>query len=254
MRFAPLIARMYPSSVRQRWGSELLDEIEAAGWRGLPNALVGVADLWLHPAVWPAVSPRQRRLRMTTMAVFVALACWLVSLATVELGGSSEHAAGHSLWMSTGTLLILVGLGFVVPRPDVRALADMCRLVVASLAIPAALGVGVVVAVHVGVGGSTLTRTAVLACWWASLVSGVFQACRALAASGSHVVPARAGRLWVGTAVLAAGAAVYTVLLLGVSLDPGSDLSAAATSLGLLGLLSTFVLVLRDTRRFSVYE
>ncbi|HEX6471489.1 MAG TPA: hypothetical protein VF069_20475 [Streptosporangiaceae bacterium] len=255
MRLAPVVLGLYPRPVRERWGPDLEAEIRAAGWRSLPNTLTGIADLWLHPAIWPGASPRQRRLRMTTMAVALALACWFFSLATVELGGRSAQAAGHAPLMSVGMALILAGLVLIIPCPPVRALAATCRIAVTRLAGPAALGAGVIIAVHAGAGSApSIVRAAVVACWWTALAMAAVQTCRAIAAAGSRLNPPRPGRLRVGTAVLTAGSAANAATLLGFSQRAGDDLPATATGLGLLGLLAVFLLVLRDTRHLATYE
>ena len=255
MRFAPTLLNLYPRPVRERWGPDLEVEIQTAGWRSLPNTLTGIVDLWLHPAIWPDASPHQRRLRMTTMAVAVALTGWFISLATVELGGRSARAAGHAPLMSVGISLILAGLVFLTPRPAVRALAATCWIVVTRLALPVTLGAGVIIAVHAGVGGaSPVVRAAVVSCWWTALALGAVQTCRAIAAAGSYVDPPRPGRLRTGTAILIAGSAANAAALLGSSQRAGHDLSATATGLGLLGLLATFVLVLRDTHHLTAHD
>ncbi|WP_329246520.1 hypothetical protein OG417_51815 [Actinoallomurus sp. NBC_01490] len=255
MRFTPLLLGLYPRPVRARWGLDLEAELRTAGWRALPGTLAGIADLWLHPAIWPDASPRRRRLRMTTMAVAVALACGFVSMITVELGGRSAHAAGHAPLMSAGMSLILAGLLVLAPRPGLRALAATCRIGVTRLALPATLGAGVVIAVHVGAGGAPpVVRAAVVACWWAALALGAVQTCRAIAAAGSLVDPPRPRRLRAGTAILIAGSAANAAALLRFSQRAGHDLPATATGLGLLLLLAAFVLLLRDTHHLTAHE
>ncbi|MES9536287.1 hypothetical protein [Actinomadura sp. NPDC000600] len=248
MRLAPLLLSLYPRPVRARWGPDLEAEIREARWRSLPDTLAGIAGLWLHPVVWPGASPRRRRLRMTTMAVAVALACWFASLATAELGGRSAQAAGHSPLMSAGMALLLAGLALLAPFPVFRALTATCRIAVSRLAVPAALGAGAVIAVRAGAASEPhIVRAVVLSCWWTALALGAVQSCRTIAAAGPHVVPPSAGRLRLGTAFLTAGATANATALLGFSLNDGPDPAATATGLGLLGLLTTLVLVLRDT-------
>jgi F0F1-type ATP synthase membrane subunit c/vacuolar-type H+-ATPase subunit K len=255
MRLAPVLLSLYPRPVRARWGPDLEAEIRDAGWWSLPDTLAGIAGLWLHPVVWPGASPRRRRLRMTTMAVAVALACWFASLATAELGGRSAQAAGRSPLMSAGMVLILAGLVLLAPFPVFRALAATCRIAVSRLAVPALLGAGAVVAVHAGAASEPhVVRTAVLSCWWTALALGAVQACRAIAAAGPRVIPPRAGRLRAGTALLTAGAAANATALLGFSLNADPDPAATVTGLGLLASLTALVLVIRDTRHLPARE
>ncbi|WP_141579135.1 hypothetical protein [Actinomadura sp. WMMA1423] len=255
MSLAPVLFSLYPRPVRVRWGPDLEAEIRDAGWRGLPDTLAGIAGLWLHPVVWPGASPHRRRLRMTTMAVAVALTCWFASLATVELGGRSARAAGHGPLMSAGTLLILAGLALLAPLPVLRTLGATCRIAVARLAVPAALGAGVVLAVHAGAASEPpVVRALVVSCWWTALALGAVQSCRTIAAAGSQVVPPRAGRLRAGTAFLAAGAASDAAALLGLPPSAGHDPAATVTGLALLAPLAALGLVLRDTRHLPAHE
>jgi hypothetical protein len=240
---SPLLA-LYPRPVRDRWGPDLEAELRTAGWRGLPNTLAGIADLWLHPAIWPDASPHRRRLRLTTMTVAIALTCGFISMITAELGDRAARSAGHGPLMTTGMCLLLAGL--LLLAPGVRAFVATCRIAVTRLAAPAALGAVVLVAVHGGAGGAPPgVRAAVVTCWWAALALGAVQTCRAIAAAGAHLAPPNPGRLRVGTAVLIAGAAANAAALLAHAPDhnlPG---------VGLLGLLATLVVALRDTRHLA---
>lgn len=192
---------------------------------------------------------------MTTMAVAVALACGFVSMITVELGGRSAHAAGHAPLMSAGMSLILAGLLVLAPRPGLRALAATCRIGVTRLALPATLGAGVVIAVHVGAGGAPpVVRAAVVACWWAALALGAVQTCRAIAAMRLTRRPAAPPPPPRGHGHPDRGIGGErrrpSPLLPACRTRP----AATATGLGLLLLLAAFVLLLRDTHHLTAHE
>lgn len=241
MSLASALLTLYPRPIRERWGADLRAEIQAGGWRTVPNALAGAAGLWLHPGIWPAASPRQRRLRMTTMAVAAALACWWVCLAAAELDDR------RSPLITAGMTLIAAGLLFLAPLPVARGLARTSRIALTRLAVPAALGAGVVAAVHTGAGDApAAVRALVVACWWTALALGALQVCRIIAATGPYVIPPRPARLRLGTAVLTAGSAADAAAVLGLSLSARTDLAGTTAGLALLVLLVPLVLVLRE--------
>jgi hypothetical protein len=83
---AQRLVRLYPDPFRERWGSAMEIEVRTTGWRSWPKLAVSIADMWLHPTVWPADSRAQRQLRAVTMAITSAAACWFLTHAVTELG------------------------------------------------------------------------------------------------------------------------------------------------------------------------
>ncbi|MEV5576800.1 hypothetical protein AB0L06_42820 [Spirillospora sp. NPDC052269] len=252
---ARALVRLYPEAFREQWGPDLETEIDMAGWRSWPNTLLGIADMWLHPSLWPARSPAQRRLRTTTMAISVTALCWFVSHAGVEADSALSRSVGHSQPMSAGLLLTLTGLALIapLPRPTVAGLAVLIRRVAARLALPSLLGMSVVLSVHLGVNSHTPLpmRAFLLACWWTALAVGAVRTCRITADLGARVVPPRPGRLRLGTWVLIGGAATNAATVLSVSLRPEADLTAFGVAAAILALIPAFGLVLRDCGRPS---
>ncbi|WP_328617093.1 hypothetical protein OHS18_12590 [Amycolatopsis sp. NBC_00355] len=59
-------------------------EVRTSGPRSWPNLLAGVADMWLHPAAWPARSAAQRQARVVAMAVIVTGIGWLAAHLMIE--------------------------------------------------------------------------------------------------------------------------------------------------------------------------
>jgi hypothetical protein len=252
---ARMLVRLYPESIRRRWGSALESEVRAAGWQAWPNLVSGIADMWLHPAIWPAHSRAQRHQRAVTMAVTVAAACWLLTHAATELDTALPAGIARGWPMSAWTLLTLLGLGLIAPRPRLTrdAAITVLRRVVSRFAAPAMLAAGVVAGVHTGVDAAApaLLRPLLLACWWIALALGAIQSCRIVASLGADVaVPPRQGRLRLGLWILAAAGMVPAPVLLGASAAGGRlDLSSAVSGLGLLVFTSAFVVTLRDIRR-----
>jgi hypothetical protein len=124
-------------------------EAQAAGWKAWPNLVAGIAGMWLHPAIWPAESRAQRQQRAATMAITVAAACWFLTHAATELDTLLSTGVARSWPMSVCTLLMLLGLVLVAPRPRLtfNAATTVLRRVVSRFAAPAILGAGVVAGV-----------------------------------------------------------------------------------------------------------
>ncbi|NKZ04279.1 hypothetical protein [Actinomadura latina] len=249
-----VLVRLYPEAFRERWGPDLETEIDSAGWRSWPNTLLGVADMWLHPALWPARSRAQRQLRITTMAISLTALCWFISHMAIEADGALSRGVGHSPMMSAGLALMAAGLALAapLPRPSVAGVLVLTRTFAARFAVPAGTAAAVVAAAHLWVDGRTpvLARAVLLACWWAALALGAVRACRIATDLGTRVVaPPRPGRLRLGTWVLAAGAATEAATVLGFSLGRRADLPTIGVAMALLALLPAFSLVLRDSRQ-----
>ncbi|WP_214416105.1 hypothetical protein [Sphaerisporangium fuscum] len=252
MTLSRALVRLYPEAFRDRWGAALECEAREAGWKSWPNLALGIADMWLHPAVWPARSRAQRHGRAAVMAITVTAACWLLTHAAAELDGPSGIARGRAVNACVATMLL--GLALVAPRPRLTAEAVIAlgRRAARLLAVPMCLGALVVAAAHVGglaSAGSPL-RAALLICWWLALPLAAFQTCRVVAGLGADVaVPPPPRRLRAGVRTLAAAGATAGALLLTWSVSGGHPHPLSATAgAGLLLLSAAFATTLRDLR------
>ncbi|MBO2453210.1 hypothetical protein J4573_39375 [Actinomadura barringtoniae] len=249
---ARALVRMYPAAFREQWGPDLEAEIVMAGWRSWPNTLLGIADMWLHPALWPAGSHAQRRLRITTSAISLTALCWFVGHVGLETDTGLSRAAGHSLPLSAGLILMVAGLVLIapLPRPSVAGLLALARAAAAAYTLPASMGMVAVAAVHLGVDGQAplLLRGILLAGWWTALAVGALRTCRIPAELGARfVIPPRPGRLRLGTWVLITGAGIEAATLLGSTITH-PELPALGFSAAVLAVIPAFVPVLRACR------
>lgn len=253
MTAASVLARLYPVAFREQWGPDLEAEIAAAGWRSWPNTLLGIADMWLHPGLWPAGSRAERQLRTTTLAISLTALCWFVAHLGVETDGTLSRGVGHSAVLAAGVALMLAGLVLIapLPKPGAGLLRALTRAAAVRFALPALLAAIVVVAVRlVDVQHPPLLlRGVLLAAWWTAIAVGTARASLIAADLGARfVVPPRPGRLRIGTWVLIAGAATEAATLLGSSLSRGADLPALGIAALSLALVPAFVPVLRGCR------
>ena len=51
MNVPALIVGLYPPAIRQRWGTEITQEVAHSGLRSWPDAVIGAARLWLQGRV-----------------------------------------------------------------------------------------------------------------------------------------------------------------------------------------------------------
>ncbi|MFF3069887.1 hypothetical protein ACFVSN_00710 [Kitasatospora sp. NPDC057904] len=247
------LVRLYPDAFRERWGSMVEDEARGAGWKSWPNLAVGIADMWLHPAVWPADSPAQRQRRVATMGITVALAAWFLGHLAAEQADSLPAVGVREAVMQGCTTLLLLGIALVAPRPRPTPGAAITLLgwAVRRLAAPTLLGTAVVILVHSGVDADAsppTLRTAVLAAWWIALGLGAVQIPRIFTGVGADaVVPPGTGRLRAGVWTLAGASATGGATILGVSLT-GLHLLGVGIGAGLLLLTGVCAGTLRDLR------
>jgi hypothetical protein len=251
---AQRLVGLYPDPFREKWGSDLEIEIRATGWRSWPNLVMGIIDMWLHPAIWPADSRAQRHHRAATMAITVSAACWFLTHAVTELDTPLSTGVARAWPMTACTVLMHLGLVLVAPLPRLTrtAATTVLRHTASRFAVPAILGAGVVTWVHTGLyaAAPALLRPVGLACWWTALALGAIQSCRITADVGAGVaVPPRPGRLRLGLWTLAiAGTAPGPILLSASVTGEHLDLLSAASGAGLLLLTSAFAGTLRDIR------
>lgn len=249
------LVRLYPDAFRERWGAMVEDEARGVGWKSWPNLIAGIADMWLHPALWPADSPAQRQRRVATMGITVALAAWFLSHLAAEQAGPLPADGVRNGVMHGCTTLLLLGVALVAPqpRPTVRAAITLLGWALRRLAVPTVLGAAVVVLVHGGVDADAsppTLRTAVLAAWWIALGLGAIQIPRIFTGVGADaVVPPDTGRLRAGVWTLAGASAAGGATILGLSVaGAGFHPLGAGVGVGLLLLTAVCAGTLRDLR------
>ncbi|WP_134728268.1 MULTISPECIES: hypothetical protein [Amycolatopsis] len=210
MSWAARLVRLYPASLRSRWGAGLEDEARAAGWRRLPNLVVGALDMWVHPVVWPADSAAQRRSRASALVFAAGLSGWLLGHVAVEDSLLPENVV-HSWAANISDVLVLAGLVLVVPLPrlSVRAMLRLVAQALRRLAVPVVIGGAVYVAANLSASLSPGLRITLLVGWWLALVLGSVQVCTVVAGlDPEDVVAPEPGRLWWGIGMVAAALAV----------------------------------------------
>ncbi|WP_329571604.1 hypothetical protein [Kitasatospora sp. NBC_01266] len=258
MRLHQLLVRLYPGAFRERWGEALEAETRAAGWRSWPGLVLTMADLWLHPLLWPADSRLQRGQRAATLAVAAALvSAGLGQLAAEQGAPLTARIGGH--WPATAWLALLVlGLLLVAPLPRLTGTTALllAEVAVRRLTGPALLGAGALAAAHLG--PSALApcpwRDAVLAARWGAIATGGVQGCRILASLTAPVLVApRSGRLRLGLGTLAAATTLAGALVLGcAATHPHPGPLAVAAGAALLLPAWTLARTLRDLRSVPI--
>jgi hypothetical protein len=249
------IVRLYPVAFRQRWGDELEAELRAVGWRAWPGLVVGILDMWLRPALWPAESREVRRTRVAAMAIAVTVAGWLVAHLTTEQG-----SAGYARVLDGCALGVVLGLGLAAPRPRLsrQAFSAVLRHAVHRLAAPAILGAVVLIAVHSGLAdlASLPVRVVVLTGWWTTWALGVVQSCRILVHLEPELfLPPRPVRSQWAVGVLAAATAVAAATtLVFATAGAHSPALATVTGFGLLGSTAVVAAALHDLRHLPAGE
>ncbi|MGF1429056.1 hypothetical protein [Kitasatospora sp. LaBMicrA B282] len=254
MRIHHTLVRLYPQAFRERWGEQALaDETRAAGWRAWPGLLLGIADIWLHPALWPADSRLERRERAATLAVTAALTSAALGHFAAEQGAPLAALPGSRLPGTGSLLLLLAGLALVapVPRLTLAAVAVLARAA-RRLALPAALAAAAIAAAHLGAPrlADTPWRFAVLGLWWGAVALGTVRICRTIGALTTPVIFApRRARLRLGLALLSAGATLAGAQVLRSALcSAHPDLLTAAAGAGLLLPAWALAATLHDLR------
>ncbi|AEV84179.1 hypothetical protein ACWT_3156 [Actinoplanes sp. SE50] len=241
------LVRCYPRPMRDRWGSGLEDEVRAGGWRTVPNLLAGAAAMWLHPVLWPAGSPLQRRSRATVTVFLLAGVAWLLGHLLAEEDSLLPRSLAHARPLLLSDLLISAALLLAAPFPrrTAAALRQLLAYVVRRLAVPTLAGLAIVcVANTAGLAVPPAVRHLALGVWWATLLAGVVQTCRLIADLGeaTTTAPRLSYGLWTLTAALAAGSAT----VLAAAPHSARPLTTAVLGVTMLLLTVPALLTLRD--------
>ncbi|MDH6121658.1 hypothetical protein [Kitasatospora sp. GAS204B] len=258
MRPHQLLVRLYPGAFRERWGEALEAETRAAGWRSWPGLILTMADLWLHPLLWPADSRLQRGQRAATLGVAAVLASAGLGRLAAEQGVPlTVRPSGH--WPATACLtLLMLGLALVAPLPRLTGSTALllAEVVVRRLGGPALLGAGALAAAHLAPGSLAATpwRYAVPTAWWGAIAIGAVQCCRVLASLTAPVLLAPgSGRLRLGLGTLAAATTLAGALVLGsATTHPHPGALAIAAGAALLIPAWTLARTVRDLRSVPI--
>lgn len=236
MRAAALITALYPPAVRDRWGADISDELEATGPRSWPDAVAGAVRLWLRPSTWPETFTGQTRL-VAAVALFVVTSATMLLLRAVEpslaVTADTRHVA-TSLWLAP----TLLGMALAAPLPPLRwdALRRMTVVTIRTLAGPAAAFSAMVLAANTGLvrQASGLADAALVAYYWGTLAFAAAGMCVLVARVAKAAVLPSARRLGVAFVLLGTGLACASLQNVLVSVKTGSLATTVA-----LGALAT---------------
>ncbi|HEY3511386.1 hypothetical protein [Kribbella sp. NPDC051137] len=222
---ARVLVRLYPRAFRERWGAELVGEVDRAGWRGMPQLAWAIAGMWLHPAIWPADSMVERRRRVAALAVVVTAAGWLTAHAVLELTGAVPRALAHSWFLTVCDTMTFFGFLLALPVPRLRSVVRLAVLAVRRIALPVAIGAAVVVVVHRDLAVPAVVKIAVVGAWWLALTMVAGQVVRTVADVDLDAVAVPSPqRLRLGLWTTAAGLAGSGLTLLTAGGDPAGVL------------------------------
>ncbi|MEU4191815.1 hypothetical protein AB0E69_07955 [Kribbella sp. NPDC026611] len=245
-----LLVGLYPQPFRERWGHELVAEVDRSGWRGAPRLVWAIAGMWLHPAIWPTDSILERRRRVAALAVVVTAMGWLTAHAVLELTGAVPRALAHSWILNAcdGTTFAGFLLAVPVPRPRRRQFVDLVAVASRRIAIPVLLAVGVVLAVNRFVAPATELRSVVAGGWWLALMLIAAQAVRTVAdVNLSAVWVPGPRRLALGLWMVAAGlGGTGLTILMPTIVGNGDRVAGAVGGLALLALAAAVNGTVRD--------
>jgi hypothetical protein len=247
MNAGRLLVRLYPQPFRDHWGQELVGEADRAGWRGTPQLVWAIAGMWLHPAIWPAASMAERRRRMAALAVVVTAAGWLTAHAVLELTGAVPRALAHSWLLNLCDATTFAGFLLALPVPRPRSLPHLAGVAARRVAVPVAMGIGVVFAVHRDVVAPSVLRLAVVAAWWLALMLVAAQVVRTVAdVDLAAVAVPSPRRLRLGLWTTAAGLAGSGLTILMPAVVGTGDLAGVFGGVMILALAAAVNGTVRD--------
>ncbi|MEU1599165.1 hypothetical protein ABZ468_41760 [Streptomyces sp. NPDC005708] len=251
MNAAPLLTRLYPPAVRERWGEDISNAVSACGIRSWPDTLTGAARLWLHPADWPETFTGQTR-RVLTVALFALTAATGLLLRSAEPSTTFTADIRHpatSLWL----IPLLLGVVLAAPLPPLngRALRSMTATAVRTLAAPTAAVVVLCLAAWSGM-AEHLTGFAdivVVIYYWLTLGFVALRLCVLVARIAQAAALPTARRLSAALLCIGTGLAVATGQNLLAAIETAPRPASLAETLALGFLTATAISVGHDLRR-----
>ncbi|MCP2339328.1 hypothetical protein [Actinomadura rupiterrae] len=250
MNAAALIVGLYPPAVRDRWGPGIRDELDAAGLRSWPDAIIGAVRLWLRPSTWPETSTGQTR-RVAAVALFAVTSATMLMLRAVEpspaLTADTRHIA-TSLWL----IPTLLGIALAAPLPPLRwsALRRLTAVAIRALAGPAAALAAMVLLANSGVLKQTsgLTDVLLVSYYWGTLAFGAVAACVLVGrVAGAAVLPSRR-RLGTALVLLGTGLASAALQNAMACVKSGSVTPSFAATIALALLAAATITAGQDLR------
>ncbi|WP_242909778.1 hypothetical protein [Actinomadura terrae] len=250
MKAATLITVLYPPAVRDRWGADISDELEAAGPRSWPDAVAGAARLWLRPSTWPETFAGQTR-RVTAVALFVVTSVTMLVLRAVEpspaVTADTRHIA-TSLWLAP--TLLGMALAAPLPPPHGAALRRMTAVAIRVLAGPAAALAALVLAANTELARQStgLTYAALVAYYWGTLAFAAAGMCIFVARVAKAAVLPSARRVGAALVLLGTGLACASAQNVLVSIRTGSVTGSFAATVALTLLAAATISAGHDLR------
>ncbi len=236
MKAATLIIGLYPPAVRDRWGADISEELDAAGPRSWPDAVTGAVRLWLRPSIWPETFAGQTR-RVIAVALFVVTSATMLLLRAIGPSPTVTADTRHlvtSLWLAP----TLLGMALAAPLPPLRwaALRRLTVVAIRTLAGPAAALSAMVLAARTGVVRQTsgFTDAALVAYYWGTLAFAAAGMCILVARVAKAAVLPSARRLGAALVLLGSGLACASLQNVLMNIKTGSGSLAATVALALL--------------------
>lgn len=250
MSASAVLVRLYPPAIRERWGSDIADEVDRAGPRSWFDTAVGAGKLWLRPGDWPeTVAGQTSRVVATALvAVGVVLTLTLRAAGTGPLTANVHHPAS-SAWL----IPILAGVVLAAPWPplSVPVLGRLVAIAARTLAAPGLLFAALCLAANLGSLDSPVgpVRVLALVCYWATLCFGGIRLCVLVARAGRVVTMASAPRLHLALMFVAAGLAVAAVQSLAAAFREPAEVGLVLMTCGLAASAAGVLIAGMDLRQ-----
>ncbi|MFC0432254.1 hypothetical protein [Kutzneria buriramensis] len=245
-----MLIRLYPPAIRERWGSDIADEVDRAGPRSWFNTAVGAGKLWLHPSDWPeTVAGQTSRVVATALvAVGVVLTLSLRAAGAGPLTANIDHPAS-SAWL----IPILTGVVLAVPSPalSVPVLGRLVAVAARTLAPPGLLFAALCLVANLGSLDSPVcpVRVLLLVCYWVTLCFGGIRLCVLVARAGRVVAMPSGPRLHLALMFVATGLAVAAVQSFAAAFREPSEVGLALMTCGLATSATAVLIAGMDLRR-----
>jgi hypothetical protein len=243
MNVPVLIVSLYPPGVRQRWGTEMAQEVASSGPCSWPDTVIGAVLLWTHPSDWPETASGQTR-RVLAAALFAEAAVAALLLRAAGPPSFLATGAGHpaaSAWMA----LVLAGAALAAPLPLLRpgALARLATVTTQTLAGPALTLLALYLTAHSGLVDhpSGLVHFLLLGCYWATLTYTGLRACTLITRIGGIAIMPGVSRLRPALFLIGAGLAIAAGQGLASAVHPTVHAGTLALSCSLAALAAAAV-------------